>query len=592
MRRRLIAILRGLHPEESEAIGGVLVEAGIDRLEVPLNSPAPLASLERLVRACGADAEIGAGTVLTAEQVRAVAAAGARFVVAPNTDAAVVRAAGASGLASWPGAFTATECFAALAAGASGLKLFPAAVLGPAGVTALKAVLPAEVPVYAVGGVDGGDFAAYAAAGCDGFGVGSAVYAPGRELADLAVRARTLVAAHDAVFGSPGGERAMRRLVAIGECMLELRSCLSEHPTLGFGGDTLNTAVYAARMAHGGLDVAYATALGDDPFSARMMASWQAEGVATDLVRRLEGRLPGLYAIETDEAGERHFYYWRERAAARDLLNPEAEGEALLARLGDADMLYLSGISLAILDDRQRRRLLDALNRHREAGVTIAFDSNLRPALWRDLESARQVLTSALAAADIALVSLEDEQRLFDDDDAGACAARIERLGPTEVVVKQGASGALLRVDGAQMPVPPVPASQVADTTAAGDSFNGGYLALRLLGANPPDAAAAGAKLASHVVRHQGALIPKAAMPVGAAGTGREELQGPGRDGIRKRTVRGATAGFGPKQKSGRDAASTARDGERTWRRLEWVSGRDGKANVLATDLMPEMWSA
>ena len=203
--RRLIAILRGLTPDASEAIGEAIVAAGIDRLEVPLNGPEPLASLQRLVAAVGDRADIGAGTVLTPAQVRSVAAAGARFVVAPNTDEAVIRATGAAGLESWPGAFTASECFTALAAGAAGLKLFPANVLGPAGVKALRAVLPAEVPVYAVGGVEAGDFAALAAAGCDGFGVGANLYAPGRAVDEVAARARDLVAAHDAVLGDGRG---------------------------------------------------------------------------------------------------------------------------------------------------------------------------------------------------------------------------------------------------------------------------------------------------------------------------------------------------------------------------------------------------
>lgn len=198
--RRLIAILRGLTPDESESIGDAVVTAGIGRLEVPLNSPEPLASIGRLIASLGEGAHIGAGTVLTTAQVRAVATAGAGFVVSPHTDAELIRASRAAGLEAWPGAFTASECFEAIHAGAAGIKLFPAGVLGPAGLRALKAVLPPDMPVYAVGGVDAGDFEAYAAAGCDGFGIGSSLYAPGRAVADVAARARALVEAHDAVF--------------------------------------------------------------------------------------------------------------------------------------------------------------------------------------------------------------------------------------------------------------------------------------------------------------------------------------------------------------------------------------------------------
>lgn len=305
----------------------------------------------------------------------------------------------------------------------------------------------------------------------------------------------------------------MTRLVAIGECMLELSGGLSDAPSLGFGGDTLNTAVYAARTAAGAIEVAYATALGDDPFSERMMAGWRAERLATDLVRRLPGRLPGFYAIETDAAGERHFYYWREQAAVRSLLVPEAEGRALLARITAADLVYFSGITLAILEDAQRRRLLAALDEARGRGLQVAYDSNLRPALWADLATAAAASAAACASADIVLVGFDDEKRLAGDADPNATVARLAALGPSEVVVKQGEGGVLVHHEGTSTPVPAVRAPTVVDTTAAGDSFNGAYLARRLLGADPVAAAGAGALLASHVVRHRGALIPRDAMP-------------------------------------------------------------------------------
>lgn len=201
--RELMAILRGLTPEQAPAVGEALVEAGIAKIEVPLNSPRPLDSIAELAARLAGQAEVGAGTVLTAAEVRQVEAAGGVFVVSPNSDRTVIEATRALGLASYPGAFTATECLAAAAAGASALKLFPAFLLGPAGVAALKAVLPSGLPLYAVGGVDAPDLAAYRRAGCVGFGLGSNLYRPGRPAAEVAAAARRLVEAYDALQETP-----------------------------------------------------------------------------------------------------------------------------------------------------------------------------------------------------------------------------------------------------------------------------------------------------------------------------------------------------------------------------------------------------
>lgn len=191
----LVAILRGLRPEEAAPMARALVEAGMPRIEVPLNSPQPLASVAAMVDAVGDRALIGAGTVLTAAQVGEVAAAGGRLIVSPNADPAVIAATKAAGLLSAPGVFTATECFAALAAGADMLKLFPASLLGLDGLKALRAVLPADVPALAVGGVGPADFAAWRAAGAAGVGLGSALYKPGDAAQTVAARAREAVAA-------------------------------------------------------------------------------------------------------------------------------------------------------------------------------------------------------------------------------------------------------------------------------------------------------------------------------------------------------------------------------------------------------------
>lgn len=197
MTRNIIAILRGIRPEEAEAHVEALIAAGVTTIEVPLNSPDPFDSIGRILKRFGADATIGAGTVLDLAEVELLAGMGAHIVVSPNCDPAVIAATRAAGLQSWPGVFTPTECFTALKAGATGLKFFPATLIGPAGLAAIKAVLPKATPLYAVGGAGADNFTSWFKAGATGFGIGTALYRPGQDVAATAAAARRIVEAYD-----------------------------------------------------------------------------------------------------------------------------------------------------------------------------------------------------------------------------------------------------------------------------------------------------------------------------------------------------------------------------------------------------------
>jgi 2-dehydro-3-deoxygluconokinase len=311
-------------------------------------------------------------------------------------------------------------------------------------------------------------------------------------------------------------------IASIGECMLELSTPEGQPPILSFGGDTLNTAVYMARLGAGRVRVDYLTALGDDPYSEDLLAAWAGEGIGTDLVARIPGRLPGLYAIRTDAAGERSFYYWREQAAARAMFDGPA-GERLTAALPGYDLIYLSGITVSILPEGARVRLCNALDAARAAGARVGFDSNYRLRGWPDAAAARKAMDAVAARADIVLPSLDDERALRGIGDAAACLAAYRDMQVGEICVKDGANGCLIHADGDVQAFAVRQDAVAVDTTAAGDSFNAAYLTARLNGASVRAAADAGHLLAARVIGHRGAIIDKQYMPDIAPFVGEQE---------------------------------------------------------------------
>ena len=310
---------------------------------------------------------------------------------------------------------------------------------------------------------------------------------------------------------------------AIGECMIELQrsatgssagsSAMDYRMDYRFGGDTLNAAVYMARLLDPAkVRVAYVTGLGTDGMSDEMLASWESEGIVTGSVQRLPERLPGIYMIETDAGGERRFHYWRKDSAARHWLEAPEAGKVLV-QLAAARMVYLSGISLAILAPADRELLIAALAQCRAAGGSVVFDNNYRPRLWEDADTARAVYGRVLAHTDIALLTLDDEVALYGAATAAQVVERTRALGVGEVVVKCGAAPCLVWAGGRLHEVAAQPVADVVDTTAAGDSFGAAYMAARLSGQDPESAARAGHRLAGAVIRVRGAIIPRAAMP-------------------------------------------------------------------------------
>jgi 2-dehydro-3-deoxygluconokinase len=295
-----------------------------------------------------------------------------------------------------------------------------------------------------------------------------------------------------------------REIVSIGEAMVEFAPVGDDLYRRGFAGDTLNTAWHLAQLVGGVADVGYVTRIGADAFSRELLDFLAHSGLQTRHVQRDAERTLGLYVISLAGA-ERSFSYWRENSAARRLADDPA---TLHAALNGAALVHVSGITLAVIGETGRANLLAALAEARAGGAVVAFDPNLRLRLWRDAAEARAAFAAMLEQTDIALPSYDDEAALWGDASAEATRERLARAGVAEIVVKNGAGGAL--VHGVRVAAQKL--AQVRDTTGAGDAFNAGYLAARFLGRDPLGACAFAHEVAGVVVGHYGALAPREAV--------------------------------------------------------------------------------
>ncbi len=297
-----------------------------------------------------------------------------------------------------------------------------------------------------------------------------------------------------------------QKVVAIGEAMVELAPVGDDLYARGYAGDTFNTVWHMAQLLGDRAEVGYVTRIGQDKLSDAFLAELAADGLGTSGISRDPDRTMGLYLIALDGV-ERSFHYWRSVSAARGLADHRA---TLEKSVGEAGLIHLSGITLAILSPDARNVMLDVLAHARTSRAVISFDPNIRPRLWSSPDEARSAVAAMLSLTDIALPSFDDEATLWGDPTPAATVARYVAAGVQEVIVKNGPDDVAFQVGSERGTQPTLPATDIRDTTGAGDAFNAGYLSARLLGLAPVRAVIAGQKLSAEVLRHAGARAPKA----------------------------------------------------------------------------------
>lgn len=301
---------------------------------------------------------------------------------------------------------------------------------------------------------------------------------------------------------------ASNRVLAVGEAMIEMAVTGEDTYRRGFAGDTFNTAWHMTQIPNVDLDVGYVTRVGSDTVSDRFVDILHADGIETAYVARDPDRTMGLYMIELAGA-ERSFSYWRDASAARLLAQDEVWLDHAFSGAG---LIHVSGITLGILDDGGRERLAGSLQTARNTGARISFDPNFRPRLWASPEATRAAMAQIFAITDIVLPSFDDEADLWGDASPDQTIDRMAALGVSEVVVKNGSGPVSILADD-RADISTKQATDIRDTSGAGDAFNAGYLAARLFGKPPASAVASGQAMAAEVIRYFGARIPRASVP-------------------------------------------------------------------------------